>query len=183
MDTRTQHDYFEAALGLLAEGGAKVVTIAKLCGRLDVTKGSFYHHFASGPDFMQQLLVYWEEHYGHELVARALAVADPGERIEVMKEMAVHLQHDAESAIRALARTDPFAAKVQRRMDADRVDVVQRTLEEAGFAPDVAEIKARAAVAILVGTQQLGLRNVGRHVREGLEDYEAWLYSELAAVS
>ena len=79
---RSRNDYFEAGLGLLAEGGAKAVTIDNLCARLGTTKGSFYHHFESGPAFMGALLAYWEGEYSQHLAEAALAVDDPVERLE-----------------------------------------------------------------------------------------------------
>jgi AcrR family transcriptional regulator len=93
-----RNDYFEAGLQLLAEGGAKIVTIGNLCHRLGVTKGSFYHHFESGPEFMRALLLYWESAYGRQLAEAALAVEDPLARIDVLKRLAADLNHDAESA-------------------------------------------------------------------------------------
>ena len=42
--TLNRNDYFEAGLDLLAEGGVQAQTIANLCERLAITKGSFYHH-------------------------------------------------------------------------------------------------------------------------------------------
>ena len=99
-------DYFEVGLDLLAEGGLASVTIANLCERLGVTKGSFYHHFAGGPDFQQRLLTYWSEDRVHHLIEMVESTPDPLDRITLMKRMAVELHHEAESAIRAWARSD-----------------------------------------------------------------------------
>ena len=52
--------YFDVALELLAEGGHDGLTIAALCARLGVTKGSFYHHFRDLCAFTDALLAYWE---------------------------------------------------------------------------------------------------------------------------
>ena len=68
----TRAQYFELGLNLLAEDGARAVTIDALCTRLAVTKGSFYHHFQGVRDFMAQLLLYWEHQYGHRLAREAL---------------------------------------------------------------------------------------------------------------
>src|SRR5579884_2605293 len=51
--------YLECALDVLAESGADGLTIAELCGRLGVTKGSFYHHFAGMGEFVTALLAFW----------------------------------------------------------------------------------------------------------------------------
>jgi hypothetical protein len=122
-------------------------------------------------------------HYEQELVEQALLVGDPLERIEVMKEMAVGLQHEAESAIRALARVDDWAAQTQRRVDDARWRVVRDTLRQAGFPPAEAGRRARTAMSILVGMQQFERPVVRAHMRQALEDYQEWLLSSLAVTA
>lgn len=183
MERKSRSDYFEAGLALLAEGGAKAVTIEGLCCRLGITKGSFYHHFESGPAFLRALLGYWEAEYSHHLAVAVLAVADPVHRIEVIADRTVDLNHDAESAIRALARTDPFAEEVQRRIDDDRAKMVRRTLREAGVDPADARRLADVALAVLIGLQQRP-RPVDRsRIREGMDELQRWLGLEIEAAS
>lgn len=183
MERLSRKDYFEAALQLLAEGGSRLVTIGNLCDRLRVTKGSFYHHFESGPAFMRELLLYWETEYGQRLAEAALAVDDPLARIDVLKRLAGDLNHDAESAIRALARTDSFADEVQRRLDANREDIVRRTLRDAGLSAPEARRLASVGLALLIGLQQMQRPVDRRRVREGLDDYQRWLEAQLVPVA
>ena len=39
-------DWIQAGFALLAEGGPNALRLDRLCERLEVTKGSFYWHFA-----------------------------------------------------------------------------------------------------------------------------------------
>ncbi len=48
----TQRDYFTVALRLLAAGSHEALTTAALCDELQVSKGSFYHHFGGWPGFV-----------------------------------------------------------------------------------------------------------------------------------
>jgi AcrR family transcriptional regulator len=135
----SERDYFEVGMDLLAEGGLASVTIANLCERLGVTKGSFYHHFVGGPDFQQRLLTYWAEDRAAQLIEMVEATPNPLDRITMMKHMGVELHHEAESAIRAWARSDPRAAETQRRVDAER----ERALTEALSPPAFRERRRR----------------------------------------
>jgi AcrR family transcriptional regulator len=153
-DRLAKADYFEAGLRLLADGGAPAVTIANLGAALGVTKGSFYHHFQSGPAFMQELLIYWEDEYSLRLISEARTVPDPRARLETLSHMAANFHHEAENAIRALARTDPFAAAMQQRVDDARTAIVAETFRANGVAAREAARFAALSLATLVGAQQ-----------------------------
>lgn len=168
--------YFELGLDLLAEVGARGVTIDALCTRLQVTKGSFYHHFSGVRDFMSQLLLYWEDRYGQRLAREALAARGPAELIPQLRHGACYdVHHEAESAIRALAHFDPGAAEVQRRVDEGREQLLVDAYVGAGMAPESARTVARIGMAILIGTQQRE-RPVDRdRLFELLGEYERWV--------
>ncbi len=167
--------YFKVALELLAEGGATSLTIANLCDALDLTKGSFYHHFESGSDFLHKFLLYWEAEYAPVAVDDARLIDDPVERLNLLKPLVVGLHHEAESAIRALARTDDFAAEVQSRVDDERVRVVEDTLTDLGIGAEQASDLAHTAVAILIGAQHMK-RPVDRvQLARQMDGFDAWL--------
>jgi AcrR family transcriptional regulator len=173
--------YFELGLDLLAEVGAKAVTIDALCTRLQVTKGSFYHHFSGVRDFMSQLLGYWEDTYGQRLAREALAVRGPAELIPLLKYGATYtVHHEAESAIRALALSDPEAAEMQRRVDQGREDLLVDAFVGAGMPPETAATVAHIGMAILIGTQQRE-RPVDRdRLFSMFQEYQRWVERSLA---
>lgn len=176
----TRAQYFELGLSLLAGGGARAVTIEALCSGLEVTKGSFYHHFQGVRDFMAQLLLYWEDRYGHRLAREAVSTNGAVAMIPAIKRAAAYgVRHEAESAIRALAQSDPFAAEVQKRVDKGREDVLVDTYLGAGMPLDRARTFARIGMAILVGTQQRE-RPVDRDRLYGLlDEYQRWIEGDL----
>jgi AcrR family transcriptional regulator len=176
----TRVQYFEVGLELLAEGGAPAVTIDALCTRLRVTKGSFYHHFQGVRDYTEQLLLYWEDQYGHRLAREALAVKGAVALIPQLKlAVAYAVHHDAEASIRALARYDPFAAEVQQRVDQGREDVLVDLYVAAGMARDDAHLSATLGMAILIGTQQRE-RPVDRdRLHTLLAEYQRWIEEKI----
>lgn len=180
MEARTKDEYFRVAFELLAEHGATGVTIANLCTALDVTKGSFYHHFESGPDFMRAFLVDWESKYAKPAVENARDIADPVERLNRLKPLVVGLYHEAESAIRALARTDDYAAEVQSRVDAERLQVVTDSIAALGIDVAGASDLAHIAVAMLVGAQHMSRPVDREQLARQLDGFERWLVAEAA---
>jgi AcrR family transcriptional regulator len=179
VDRLSERDYFEVGLDLLAEGGLSSVTIANLCERLGVTKGSFYHHFAGGPDFQHRLLTYWSEDRTRDLIEIVESTPDPLDRIPLMKRMGVELHHEAESAIRAWARSDKRAAETQRRVDSDRERVLTEAFVDAGIPHPKASTLAQVGLAILIGTQQQTRAVDRRRLAAMFDEYQSWLEASM----
>ena len=153
VEPRSPADYFEAGMELLAGGGVAAVTVARLCDALGVTKGSFYHHFRGVEDFKAQLLAHWASEREQQAVAAAAAVDDPFQRLDLLREAAIGLHHEAEVAIRAWSRHDAAAWKVRETVDAARERVVAEAYRQVGVQGATADLLGRMAVAVLVGVQ------------------------------
>jgi AcrR family transcriptional regulator len=148
--------YFQAAMAILAAEGAAGLKIGTLCRALGVTSGSFYHHFEGWPGFVAGLLEYWESEQTQRIARLAQANPEPFGRVDLLKQLATGLPHDAEAAIRAWATLDTEVDKVQRRVDAERQAVVQGVLAGVIEDQEAAAKLAELGMAILVGFQQLG---------------------------
>jgi AcrR family transcriptional regulator len=178
VETRGRNDYFEAGLALLAKGGADAVTIANLCARLRVTKGSFYHHFRGRTDFVRRLLRYWEREYGEQTRAQLFAEADARKRVALMEKAALRRQ-EVDGAIRHLARSDPYAAAVHRRVERQRERGLVQIFRGLGMPAERASRLAGIGVALAAGTQQLE-RPIDRRRFAGLlAEYRRWVEASL----
>jgi AcrR family transcriptional regulator len=175
MAALTRDHYFEAALDVIARDGVGALTIAELCGRLDVTIGSFYHHFKSSKQFLQAFYAWWETEHAFQLVDRARLEPDPLARLTLLKKLAAGLPHGAEAAIRTWSRSHPDAAAAQSRVDGARVEIVRDTLRQLGLPPGRARTLAVMAVAVLVGAQQTGQAGDATLMRKVLDELEIWL--------
>lgn len=174
-------DYLGAGLALLADGGVPAVTIAGLCARLGVTKGSFYHHFRDGADFRSALLAHWAVTRTDELRGRIEAEPDPLARIELLKREAVGLEHEAERAIRAWAHHDAEAATRQRQVDDEREEALTLAFVELGIDPARAATLARAGLTMLVGSQQLEDHVDRARFTALLDEYQRWVLAAVPA--
>jgi AcrR family transcriptional regulator len=116
----TAIDYYREALDILGELGSEALTIASLCERLAVTKGSFYHHFESMPGFVTQLLGYWETEYSDWPAVPPRSEPDPALRLAALLERAAETPHAQEAAIRAWGRSNAEVAEVVAQIDKRR---------------------------------------------------------------
>jgi AcrR family transcriptional regulator len=148
-------EYYEAGLELLAEGGHGGLTIAALCDRLGVTKGSFYHHFDDMAAYVTSLLDHWEAEHATRLIALSESVTDPDERFDLLEGIAVGLPHGAEASIRAWSWNNDAVAAAQERVDRARLTHLTQAGVDAGLEPARAKRMAKISLSVLVGMQLL----------------------------
>lgn len=173
-DRLSKVDYFDAAMAILAEDGVSGLTTTRLCERLQVTRGSLYHHFESGPAFHAALIDHWE----HEVMPGILAAIDsvePTARIDVLQHVALHADHDAEKAMRAWAHTNAAAAAALARVDEAREAALAKAFVDVGIEPDTAATLARIGFSLLIGAQQLDDRIDRDRLHDVLAEYRAWI--------
>lgn len=154
MERLTPDDYLREALAVLDEFGSDALTIAILCDRLEVTKGSFYHHFGGMPGFITQLLEYWEREHSERLIKISKAQPDPTMRIFTLTDMGVGLPHGSEAAIRAWGRSNAEVAEVTARVDRRRERHLIDAVTALGIDRQRAKLLARIGLSVLIGVQQ-----------------------------
>jgi AcrR family transcriptional regulator len=174
----TADDYFREALAVLGEQGSPAMTIASLCERLEVTKGSFYHHFGGMPGFVEQLLAYWEREHSDRLIRLSKTQPDPTLRITTLTEMGVNLPHTSESAIRAWGRSTPDVAEVIARVDKRRERHVVDAIAALGIDRPRARLLGRIAIDLLVGIQTREVPPDPKRVRQMLEEITKLVFLE-----
>ncbi|HEY3674204.1 MAG TPA: TetR/AcrR family transcriptional regulator [Acidimicrobiia bacterium] len=180
---QSKDDYYRAALDLLADGGVDALTIANLCTRLGVTTGSFYAHFAGIREFHTGFLEQWADGRVYQLKDYVDATPDPLDRVALLRRLAVGLHHEAESAIRGWARTNPVVAEFQRRVDHGREEALVQAFLDIGIDEVEARVLARIGLTILVGTQQIEDKVDRTRLDTLLSEYQRWLELHRPGVS
>jgi AcrR family transcriptional regulator len=124
----SRSDWLDAGLASLASDGPNGLRIDRLCRRLDVSKGSFHHHFAGAGDFKQALLAAYVARVVEALdqAIEQTAAATPKDALvgltaSIAKTDGFY-RPDLEVAIRAWAFSDPQVRAVQQRVDQRRLE-------------------------------------------------------------
>ena len=144
----TPADWIASATDLLVDKSVDSVRVDVIAQKLEVTRGSFYHHFADRADLLKRILVSWQESQTGEIIARYRRQGVEAEAlIRELVELPFHGRAamrgaSVELAIRAWARRDDTARMVVDEVDSRRLGYLRECFLSLGFAP--AEARARA---------------------------------------
>jgi AcrR family transcriptional regulator len=146
-------DWVQEGFRVLAEDGVKALTLGRLCGRMGVTKGSFYWHFTDMKAYRKALIDTWaavrDEDRGY---FDDLAGEPPRERLSRMMTALVGPRHwMLERAMREWARSESAVAAAVRASDRRVVAAVRQAFLDDGFDPDQADMRANATFAAGIG--------------------------------
>lgn len=176
----TAEDWVRAAARAISEGGVGAVAVEPLAGKLGVTKGSFYWHFANRGALLEAVLVRWEEECTEAVIAAVERISEPRERlVRVFDEATadeplgggyasktgIYFSRAFEQAI-SDAAGDSTVGPVLRRVSKHRINYLEDCYRALGFSPDEACHRALLAYAAYVGTMRLA-REAPEHVPRG----------------
>jgi AcrR family transcriptional regulator len=149
----TADDWIEAGFAVLADSGPNALRIGPLCERLNVTKGSFYWHFADMPAYRSALIEAWGSlHDRNRRPFENMGDVDPRERLIVMMRTLVAPQHWAlERAMRVWALTDDAVLASVQRSDGRVLRAVRHAFVDCGFGPEEAALRSTVVFAAGVG--------------------------------
>ncbi|MGF1505624.1 MAG: TetR/AcrR family transcriptional regulator, partial [Anaerolineae bacterium] len=149
----SRDDWLAAGLHLLVEEGVESITLEAACRRLNVTKGSFYHHFKNMDAFRSAMLDYWEANYTTRFIEASRTAATPEAQLQHIAAMVIDTYGTEEVAVRAWAQSDPRVRAALHRVDSRRLSFLQELLGT--FYPDAAGSMARTFYAVLLGAPEM----------------------------
>jgi AcrR family transcriptional regulator len=122
---KTKRDWLYEGLMLLTEDGFTALTIDALTLRLEVTKGSFYHHFKSIHEYKEQMLLFYEQEGTLNVIEAVQHASSAREKLYQLREIIVSFPSRTESVMRAWALQDDMVRDVQARVDSQRLSFVR----------------------------------------------------------
>ncbi|WP_300035689.1 TetR/AcrR family transcriptional regulator [uncultured Roseobacter sp.] len=132
-----------AALGLFESGGPKAVWVDSIAKSLQITRGSFYWHFANRADLLNALLERWTDEQTKRIISENEAQGGaPRERLLRLLKICAADDGRLELGIRDWAKEDGKARAVLQGVDKHRTHYLARLIEGCGLSKSEAEVRA-----------------------------------------
>jgi AcrR family transcriptional regulator len=168
-------DWVDAARTTLIRSGVNRVRVLLLAQQMQTTTGSFYWHFKSRDDLLAALLQDWQERT-RTAFQRACENAQqtPQAQLEAVANVwisAKSFDPSYDGAIRDWARTSKPVERLVRRVDEQRIELLQKIFASFGFDPARAFVRARFAYFSQVGYYTLRISESSKQRRQILPLY------------
>lgn len=154
----TREDWIQTAQQLLSTSGVDAVRVDTLAKALNITRGSFYHHFSNREELLQGILSSWRARATEDVILHLRNAQTSAEQQLIrLLELPYHGHAAQEAAavelgIRAWARADRQARQAIDEVDRHRLSYIEGLLMQM----QLAEPEARDR-AFLIYAYQLGL--------------------------
>jgi AcrR family transcriptional regulator len=165
-------DWIKAARDALILGGEARVKVDPLASEMGVTTGSFDWHFKSRQELLAALLADWEANNSVALIhAVRRHHGNPDKQLDALADTWIgeaDFNPGYDAAMRDWARTSKKADKIVRRVDDQRIALIQEIFEGFGYEGVEALIRARITYFHQVGYYALRI-NESRDERRRLK--------------
>ncbi len=139
--------WLDAAIKTLITEGMDAVRIDRLATKLNITRGSFYHHYKNRDGLLRAVLDHYIQINHQSLVAMLPALkGTPKDKLWTLWTATASQEfRDYDWAIRMWGMHDPRVAEVLNKIDVKRMEVMIGLFMEMGFNEDEANIRAALA--------------------------------------
>lgn len=155
----TREDWLRLALTTLVEDGIDQIKVQIMARRLNVSRSSFYWHFASPQDLREQMLAWWLDHNTGPIIQRALRPADSiGAAVLNVFECWVDralFDPELDIAVRLWGRRDAGVRKVVADADTQRLEALTGMFARYDYPATEALVRARVLYFAQVGQYTL----------------------------
>jgi len=160
---KTKKHWLDMGLKILGASGEKKLTIDYLCKNLQVTKGSFYHHFSSRKIYIYEMLKYWSQKYTDEIIEVISELNSTTQKAHELINKILVMPQKAEIAIRIWAAQNEEVLHFQQQVDEARMTFLQKHLFNITKDRKRSQQDARVVYTCYIGCQ---------HVLPNITQYE-----------
>lgn len=139
----THQDWLNIALKELRERGHGALKAQPLAKALNVTRGSFYHHFDSLESFHAAVIAYWSELSSGQIIRTAKETENPEQALNDLLQKTFRSGERLERAIRAWSTVEPRVAAAVAKVDQERIAVAEVLLIQGGVPSSDAKPRAQ----------------------------------------
>lgn len=153
----SKNNWIELGYKLFSQEGVKGLVVEKMALKLKVNKSSFYWHFNTKQDFINDIISYWTNIDTENIINEVESQVTALNKFEKLVALAFKKEPylDFIFFLKRYAVSNKEIQDLVDEMDHHRIDFTKRILEEMGFSHDQALIKSQLFYKYLIGYHEM----------------------------
>lgn len=150
-------DWLKLGLSLFAENGASGIVVEKMAKKLKCNKSSFYWHFKTKKEFINQLVDYWIFVETDQIIQMTNSEESTLDKLETLVRITYKKWPDLDFVfyLKRYAIKEKRIQKIIDDIDQQRIDYVTELLQELGHSRSDAEVKSSVFYKHLIGYHEM----------------------------
>lgn len=153
----TKEQWIKLGYELFSEAGIMGLNVEVMSKRLKCNRSSFYWHFKSKDDFVDNLVDFWTSLYTNGVIAEANKEKDPHKKL--FKLIAITLEEDSNLDfifyLKKYGEKNKRIKTVVDQIDSKRIDFGIELLKELGYSKEDALFKSVIVYKYLIGHHEM----------------------------
>lgn len=152
-----KEDWISLGYKLFSENGINGIVVEKMALKLKVNKSSFYWHFKTKKDFLNEIISFWNDTDTKNIITKVESKPLGKEKFETLIEIAFKKEPylDFIFFLKRYALKDKKIQTLIDKIDNQRIDYTKSILIEMGFSEREALIKATLFYKYLIGYHEM----------------------------
>lgn len=173
-----KEDWIELGFKLFAQGGISAINVEKMSSKLKCNKSSFYWHFKSKEEFVDEIIKYWIREDTEAIIEVSNKGTSSKERFTLLIEEAFKEDPTIDFIfyLKRYAQRRPGVELIIDDIDAKRMEFVQQIFMELGLPDEEAKIKSALFYKYLIGYHEMNRykktdQDYVNHVKKDLKHF------------
>ncbi len=150
-------DWIQLGYRLFAEKGVSGIVVEKMSKKLNCNKSSFYWHFKTKKEFINEIVIYWVNTKTKNIITRTDSEENTSQKLRKLIDITYSKMpySDFIFYLKRYAVKDEKISKIIDKVDAERIAYVGNLLKKMGYSSKDAKIKASLLYKHLIGFYEL----------------------------
>ena len=153
----TKQDWINLGYGLFSEQGVSGIIVEKMAKTLKVNKSSFYWHFKTKKDFIEQVIMFWIKNETERIINLTDSEKPGLQKFKTLIAL-IYKQDlflDFTFYLKRYARNEKKIQSIIDKIDNQRIEYANKLLQEMGYSKQDAKIKSTLLHKHFVGYHEI----------------------------
>ena len=153
----TKEDWLHLGFKRFSENGISGIVIEKMAEKLKVNKSSFYWHFKTKKEFIQQLIEFWINHETERIIQLTNNEKSALQKFKTLIRLSYKKMPNQDFIfyLKRYAQKEKKIKGIIEKIDFERIEFVRSLLKEMGYSEQDANIKSSLFYKHLIGYHEM----------------------------